>query len=99
MRKVAFITGASGDIGSAAATQLAKDGFAVALGFNSNESSANELSAQLKSQGYEALAVGCDITDSGSIASAVSLIEKELGEISLLVNNSVLADFYFKPFG
>lgn len=91
MRKVAFITGASGDIGSAAARQLAKDGYAVALGFNSNESSANELSAQLKSQGYEALAVGCDITDSGSISSAVSIIKKELGEISLLVNNAGIA--------
>ena len=91
MRKVAFITGASGDIGAAAARQLAADGFAVALGFNSNEKAANELSAELKSQGFEALAVGCDITDSGSITSAVSLIEKELGDISVLVNNAGIA--------
>ncbi len=88
MRKVAFITGASGDIGSAAARQLAKDGYAVALGFNTNESAANELSAELKSQGFEAIAVGCDITDSGSITSALSLIKKELGEVALLVNNA-----------
>lgn len=91
MRKVAFITGASGDIGAAAARQLAADGFAVALGFNSNEKAGNELSAELKSQGFEALAVGCDITDSGSITSAVSLIEKELGDISVLVNNAGIA--------
>ncbi len=88
MRKVAFITGASGDIGSAAARQLAKDGYAVALGFNSDEKTANELSSELKTQGSEAIAVKCDITDSGSITSAVSFIKKELGKIDLLVNNA-----------
>ena len=92
MRKVGFITGASGGIGSACAHQLAKDGYAVALGFSSNESAANALSAELKSQGFEALAVQCDITDSGSIASAVSLIEKDLGAVSLLVNNAGIAN-------
>ena len=92
MRKVAFITGASGGIGSACARTLAKDGYAVAIGFSSNESAANELSAELKSQGFDALAVQCDITDSGSIASAVSLIEKDLGIISVLVNNAGIAN-------
>ena len=92
MRKVAFITGASGGIGSACARTLAKDGYAVALGFSSNELAANEMSAELKSQGFDALAVQCDITDSGSIASAVSLIEKDLGIISVLVNNAGIAN-------
>jgi 3-oxoacyl-[acyl-carrier protein] reductase len=91
MRKVAFITGASGDIGSEISRILAKQGYAAALGFNTNESAANELSAELKSQGCEAIAVKCDITDSASIASALELIKKELGEVMLLVNNAGLA--------
>ena len=92
MRQVAFITGASGDIGRAIAVQLAKDGYAVALGFNNNEKAANSLSAQLKEAGYEAFAVACDISDNGSIQSAVSLIGKELGSICVLVNNAGIAD-------
>ncbi len=92
MRKVAFITGASGDIGSAIARQLAKDGYATAIGFNTNEAAANELSAELKEAGSEALCVQCDISDSESISSALSLIGKELGEISLLVNNAGIAN-------
>lgn len=91
MTKVAFITGASGDIGSEISRVLAKQGYAAALGFNTNESAANELSAELKSQGCEAIAVKCDITDSASIASALELIKKELGEVMLLVNNAGLA--------
>ncbi len=91
MRKVAFITGASGGIGGAAARQLAKDGYAVALGFNNNEKAANELSAELKTQDSEAIAVACDITDCASITSALSLIEKELGEVNVLVNNAGIA--------
>lgn len=92
MRKVAFITGAGGGIGSACARQLAKDGYAVALGFSSSRAAAENLSAELRSQGSESIAVQCDITDSGSIASAVSLIEKELGTISVLVNNAGIAN-------
>ena len=92
MGKVAFITGASGDIGRAVSMQLAKDGFSVALGFNSNKNSACELSQRLNSDCTKAIAVECDITNSVSISNALEQIKKELGSVELLVNNAGTAD-------
>ena len=92
MKKVAFVTGASGDIGRACAIQLANDGYSVAVGFNSDEASANELSAQLKGCGHEAITVACDVCSDPGITAAVSLICKELGSIDVLVNNAGIAD-------
>ena len=92
MGKVAFVTGASGDIGKAVSIQLSKDGYSVALGFNNNKSSAFELSDKLNSQGIKAIAVKCDITDKLSISSAIEQIKKELGSVDLLVNNAGSAD-------
>ena len=92
MKKVAFVTGASGDIGRACAIQLANDGYSVAVGFNSDEASANELSAQLKGCGHEAITVACDVCSGPGITAAVSLICKELGSIDVLVNNAGIAD-------
>lgn len=92
MRKVAFVTGASGDIGGAIAAQLAKDGFAVAIGYSSNEKAATELSAKLNEAGYKTVAMRCDITDNGSISSALGVIRDQLGEVTLLVNNAGIAN-------
>ena len=92
MKKVALVTGASGDIGSAVAKQLAADGYSVALGYCANKAAADELSAQLRSDGHEAITAACDIADAASITAAVSLVTKELGAVSLLVNNAGIAD-------
>lgn len=91
MRKVAFITGASGDIGGAVAMQLAKDGFAVAIGYNENKLAADKLLERIKAHGREVCAVRCDITDSDCIKSAVEHTSKQLGNISVLVNNAGIA--------
>lgn len=89
--KSAIVTGASGGIGSQTAKQLANDGYSVAVIYNKNSTQADEIVNQIKSCGGEALAYKCDVGDSAQVNLTVELIEKSLGEITVLVNNAGIA--------
>lgn len=90
--RCAIVTGASGGIGSETAKQLASDGHSVAVIYNNNMEKANEITAEIKSHGGEALAYKCDVKDSEQVNCVVALIEKELGEIAVLVNNAGISE-------
>lgn len=95
MRSV-FITGASGDIGRAIARVFAKNGYKVAIGYNSDKKSGSALEEELVSAGYEAFSVKCDITNSDEAKRAVALCECRFGSLDVLINNaSVSSDVLF----
>lgn len=89
--KSAIVTGASGGIGSKTAKQLADDGYSVAVIYNNNVTEANKVVSDIKLCGGEASAYKCDVKNSNQVNKIVDLIEKELGEISVLVNNAGIA--------
>lgn len=92
MKKAAIVTGGAGGIGSAVCRRLAKDGWLVAVCYNSSERSAQRLAEEISSEHYAAKAFHCDISSLESIRKCVSEIRTHFGGIGLLVNNGGLAD-------
>ncbi len=91
-RRPALIAGASSGIGAAAAVDLAAHGFPVALGARRVEK-CEEIVAQIKADGGEAIAVHLDVTDPDSVKTCVERTVDSLGEIEVLVAGA--GDTYF----
>ncbi len=85
--RVAIVTGAGRGIGSAIATQLASDGFAVALA-DLDETAVKTAAEAITADGGRALGVGVDVGDSDSVDAAVATVAEELGAPTVLVNNA-----------
>lgn len=85
--RVALITGASSGLGEQFARTLARAGAAVVLAGRRVER-LKTLRSEIEALGGDAHVVRLDVTDPGSIRSAVAHAETEVGAIDILVNNS-----------
>ena len=91
MNKVALVTGSSRGIGRAVAAELARDGYAVCINYYERKDKADELVALLRAEGREAIAVQADVSKRSEVNAMVAQCERELGKITLLVNNAGVA--------
>ena len=89
--RIALVTGASRGIGRAIALSLAKAGVDVAVNFQFREKEAQKACAEIKSLGRRSLAVQADVSRAEEVSRLLKTIEKELGTISILVNNAGIA--------
>lgn len=85
---VAVVTGASRGIGAAIAERFASKGMSVACVATSSDNAA-PIAARLRADhGVPAIAVGISVQDRDSVEAGLTLIEAELGPITVLVNNA-----------
>ncbi|HYW56510.1 MAG TPA: 3-oxoacyl-ACP reductase FabG [Polaromonas sp.] len=89
--KRALVTGGSGGIGAAICRRLAADGLHVVVHANSNLATAEQVAADIVTQGGHAQAIAFDVTDAAATARALEAL-LEQGPIQVLVNNAGIHD-------
>jgi 3-oxoacyl-[acyl-carrier protein] reductase len=86
--KTALVTGASRGIGRAIAWRLAQQGAAVGINYRERASGAESLAAEIRTAGGRGLALAADVADARAVEAIVAKLERELGAITILVNNA-----------
>ena len=91
MKKTVFITGASRGIGAECALYFAKNGYDVAVNYLNSKEKALNIVSQIKALGQNAIAIQGDVSDKNQVKNMILECEKNLGTISVLVNNAGIA--------
>jgi len=89
--KIGLVTGASRGIGKAIAMALARAGADVAVNFRIDAKSARAVIEQIRREGARSIMIQADVSSRTEVAGMVTSVEKELGPISILVNNAGIA--------
>jgi NAD(P)-dependent dehydrogenase (short-subunit alcohol dehydrogenase family) len=90
--RVVVITGGSAGVGRAAALAFAKNGDRVAI-LARGEDRVQDACAQLREAGALAMGLIADVADARQVEEAAGRIERELGPISVWVNNAATTVF------
>jgi 3-oxoacyl-[acyl-carrier protein] reductase len=88
MARAAIVTGASRGIGRAVAARLARDGFAVVVNYASSAAQAEEVVAEIKAGGGNAIAIKADVSNPEDVARLFDETLKAFGSVDVVVNNS-----------
>ncbi|ALJ19251.1 SDR family NAD(P)-dependent oxidoreductase [Microbacterium sp. No. 7] len=90
--QVLLVSGGGGAIGGAIGRVFARSGGAkVAVADLAGNPRHHELAAELRAEGFEAVAVDGDITVEAEANALVAQVENELGPVDILVNNAGIA--------
>jgi len=85
--KCAVVTGGGRGIGAAVAEALAETGSAVVVTARS-EAEIEAVAEGLRTRGWTAHAVVCDVTDPDSVAALADRVRELVGHVDILVNNA-----------
>lgn len=86
-QKVALVTGSAQRIGRHLVEKLAKDGWSIALHYNSSESQAYEIANDLLEL-TNIMAFKADLTNPNEAENLINSVRTQLGDVSLLINNA-----------
>ena len=86
--KIALVTGASRGIGKAIATELAREGAAVAINYRSGEAEARAVADELAAFGNETMLVQANVSDKDESRGMVKRVIDHFGRLDVLVNNA-----------
>lgn len=91
MKKVALITGGSRGIGYGIATQLANNGFDLAINGVRDESAVKEALQQLRAKGIDVIYVRGNLASPADRIQMIATVRSHFGRLDLLVNNAGMA--------
>ena len=83
--KVAFITGAAGGIGYAAARMFAEAGASVVMA--DLDSRVTDRAKELEAEGHNAIGIRCDVSDEVQVKAAVEKAVAVFGKLDIAYNN------------
>lgn len=89
--KAALVTGAGRDVGKAIALELAAQGAAVAINYQSSAEAAEKVAAEITAAGGKAIACKADIADFADTKAMVDRVVTDFGSIDIVVNNAGIA--------
>src|SRR5262249_60807289 len=89
--QVALVTGGARGIGRATALLMAKREAAICVNYTAHADAADELVAEIIAAGGRAIAAAADVADVAAVEAMVARVEKELGSVTILVNNAGVA--------
>lgn len=103
-KKIALVTGGMGGLGTAICKTLAKSGHTVVTTYYSNDEDpakwqqlADAWLEKTKAEGYDFIAVKCDVSKFDSCQEAVAKIKQEVGAVDILINTAgITRDSVFK---
>jgi acetoacetyl-CoA reductase len=96
-KRIAYVTGGMGGIGTAICQRLHKDGFTVVAGCGPNSQRRVKWIEDQKAAGYDFIASEGNVADWESTEAAFAKVKKEVGEIDVLVNNAgITRDVVFR---
>jgi acetoacetyl-CoA reductase len=96
-QRVVLVTGGMGGLGETITTKMADADYKVVVTYSPGNTKHGEWVADMKTRGYDVLAVACDVASYDSCSEAVAEAQARLGPIDVLVNNAgITRDMTFK---
>ena len=86
--QVAVVTGGARGLGRATARLFAQRGAALCVNYAQHAQAAEELAAEISTAGGRAIAVLADVADAAAVEAMIARTERELGPVTILVNNA-----------
>jgi NAD(P)-dependent dehydrogenase (short-subunit alcohol dehydrogenase family) len=87
-----LVTGGSRGIGAATARLARTRGYAVAIGYVRDAHAAEALVREIRETGGTALAIRADVSREDDVERLFSVVDRDLGALSVLVNNAGVVD-------
>ena len=87
-KKIAYVTGGMGGIGTSICQRLAQDGYTMVAGCGPNSPRKDRWLSEQKALGFDFIASEGNVSDWDSTKAAFDKVKAEVGEIDVLVNNA-----------
>jgi len=96
-KRIAYVTGGMGGIGTTICKRLSRDGFTVVAGCGPSSARKDRWIAEMRAEGFDVHCSEGNVSDWDSTKAAFDKVKAEVGEIDVLVNNAgITRDVVFR---